>query len=39
MVTYRGNMLGRDRGMVTMGKVHGRGTRELVDSMAAYIVN
>ena len=50
MVAYRGNMLGRGRDMVTMGEVdmvHGRGTREIVDSiasvhlnlMAAYIVS
>ena len=50
VVAYRGNMLGRGRDMVTMGEVdmvHGRGTREIVDSiasvhlnlMAAYILN
>ena len=53
VVAYRGNMLGRGSDMVTMvgmGKVHrvhGRGTGEMVDSiasvhlnlMAAYIVN
>ena len=50
VVAYRGNMLGRGRETVTMGEVdmvHGRGTREMVDSiasvhlnlMAAYIVS
>ena len=50
VVAYRSNMLGRGSDMVTMGEVdmvHGRGTGEMVDSiasvhlnlMAAYIVS